>query len=190
MPHPPAFLRALAAVVALLVTGAMAQELPQARPVPGGVAVLELGPAEQPPQVRFNQLPAMVLGSPAGWTAVVGIPLAAVPGPARVQVQRPGQPAQGVDFQVMPHRYAEQRLKVAPGHVDLSAADLARHERERPPPGRGDRHLQWHATRQPAVAAAAARARVPAASACAGCSTDSHARRTAAWTSPQRPARR
>jgi murein DD-endopeptidase MepM/ murein hydrolase activator NlpD len=49
-----------------------------------------------------------------------------------LQVQR-GSAAgnEAVRLEVAPFRYAEQRLKVAPGKVDLSKADLARYERER-----------------------------------------------------------
>jgi murein DD-endopeptidase MepM/ murein hydrolase activator NlpD len=62
---------------------------------------------------------------------VVGITLAAKPGRATLEVQRPGRPVEQRTFVVEPVRYAEQRLKVAPGHVELSPEDLARYERER-----------------------------------------------------------
>jgi 5'-methylthioadenosine phosphorylase len=39
------------------------------------------------------------------------------PGHATLEVQRPGRPAEKRTFVVAPVRYAEQRLKVAPGHV-------------------------------------------------------------------------
>lgn len=105
--------------------------LPADRRVPGGVARLVLGPAAQRPSVRFQDREVLVVGDPAGWTALIGIGLAARPGPATAHWLKPGAQATALPFEVLPHRYAEQRLRVAPGHVDLSAEDLARHERER-----------------------------------------------------------
>ncbi len=107
---------------------------PHALLVPGGVAHLALGPAPTRPVVRTGEgdLPVLVLGDATGWTAVVGIPLAAVPGEASVNVT----PAEGGEprklaYTIAPKKYREQRLKVAPGKVDLSAEDEARYERER-----------------------------------------------------------
>jgi murein DD-endopeptidase MepM/ murein hydrolase activator NlpD len=112
--------------------------LPQARATPGGVALLPLGPAAQRPEARFNQLPVLVLGQPEGWTAVVGLPLSAPVGEAVLQVlpaaagdTPAGAGARSLRFQILPHRYAEQRLTVSPKHVALSPENLARHERER-----------------------------------------------------------
>jgi murein DD-endopeptidase MepM/ murein hydrolase activator NlpD len=127
-------------VVALVLAGwlagpACAVDLPQQRLVPGGVAVVELGPSDAPPAVRVNGVPALVIGDSAGgtngWTAVLGIPLGTAPGPLVYEVQRSGQPATRAFFTVIPGDYTEQRLRVAPGKVDLSKADLARYERER-----------------------------------------------------------
>jgi murein DD-endopeptidase MepM/ murein hydrolase activator NlpD len=111
---------------------AAAAELPQQRQVPGGVAVLALGPSPQAPRASFNGAPVLVLGDASRWTAVVGIALAAKPGPAAIVVEHAGSPTpERVTFSIEPARYAEQRLTVAPGKVDLSKADLARYERER-----------------------------------------------------------
>jgi murein DD-endopeptidase MepM/ murein hydrolase activator NlpD len=110
---------------------ASALELPQQRTVPGGVAVLTLGPSAARPAARYGDLPALVVGSPRQWTAVVGIPLSAKPGPAVLKVRREGQPEATVGFSIGDVKYAEQRLNVAPGKVDLSPEDLARYERER-----------------------------------------------------------
>jgi hypothetical protein len=105
---------------------------PRARAVPGGVARLALGPQAVAPKVHYNGHPVLVIGSAQEWTAVVGIALGAAPGEAFVQVQRAGEAApQRLPFRVEPHTYAEQRLTVAPKHVDLSPKDLARHNRER-----------------------------------------------------------
>jgi murein DD-endopeptidase MepM/ murein hydrolase activator NlpD len=120
----------LAAASCLPMTPAAA-ELPLSRSVPGGVALLELGPSAQAPHASFNDVPVMVTGSPQGWTAVVGIPLAAEPGTKQLLVRRAGAAEARQSFEVAPVRYTEQRLKVAPGKVDLSKADLARYERER-----------------------------------------------------------
>ena len=115
-----------------LAGGLQAQPLPMPRPAPGGVALVALGPASERPQARLGEVPLLVTGSPAGWTAVVGLALDAAPGETALQVQRgPGAAAEPVMFDILPHRYAEQRLTVAPGQVDLSAANLARHQRER-----------------------------------------------------------
>lgn len=104
---------------------------PHASQVPGGVARLPLGPANQRPRVTTEAgLPVLVVGDAIAWTAIVGIPLAAQPGEAHVRVDEPGG-GRRIAYAIAPKRYAEQRLTVAPKTVDLSAADQARYERER-----------------------------------------------------------
>jgi biotin carboxyl carrier protein len=107
-----------------------ADSLPQARATPGGVALVPLGPGADRPLARLDGVPLMVLGSPAGWTAVVGIALGQAPGELRLAVQRGAAPAAPWPFTIEPYRYGEQRLTVAPRHVDLSPENLARHRRE------------------------------------------------------------
>src|SRR3982751_4143557 len=63
---------------------------PAASQVPGGVARLSLGPAATQPIARDGEVPLLVLGDPIEWTAIVGIPLAAQPGDARITVQTQG----------------------------------------------------------------------------------------------------
>lgn len=105
--------------------------LPQQRRVPGGVAIVGLGAADKPPTVRYGDIPALVVGSPQAWTAIVGIPLSAKPGAALLSVRRDGGDETRVPFKIDDFKYAEQRLKVAPGKVDLSPEDLARYQKER-----------------------------------------------------------
>jgi murein DD-endopeptidase MepM/ murein hydrolase activator NlpD len=62
---------------------------------------------------------------------VVGIALGAEPGTSHVVVHRAGGADVRQPFMVDSVRYAEQRLSVAPGKVDLSKRDLDRYERER-----------------------------------------------------------
>ena len=103
---------------------------PTASAVPGGVARLSLGAAAVRPVALAGDVPVLVLGDAIEWTAVVGIALAAQPGTANIAVQTPTGP-QRVSYEVMAKKYSEQRLKVAPGTVDLSAENEARYTRER-----------------------------------------------------------
>ncbi len=107
--------------------------LPSPRPVPGGLVVLEVGDTTQPaPRVEFMGHRAMVLQDAGKWRALVGIPLSAEAGKHTVAVREGDAPPQHVAIEVRPHKYATQRLKVPPKHVDLSPADLKRVEGERP----------------------------------------------------------
>jgi murein DD-endopeptidase MepM/ murein hydrolase activator NlpD len=143
-PEPTAATRRqlLAATLGLLLPPAVAaapkpklppgEDWPRTLAVPGGVARVPLGAEAARPAAFDGELPLLVRGGPEGWAALVGIPLAAVPGEARIQLH----PAEGgaprdIAYTVAAKRYAEQRLSVAPRHVELSAEDLARHERER-----------------------------------------------------------
>ncbi|CAN7382093.1 peptidoglycan DD-metalloendopeptidase family protein [Acidovorax sp. LjRoot66] len=105
---------------------------PQPLQVPGGVARLSLGPAAKRPVTLAGDVPVLVLGDAIEWTAIVGIPLAATPGPAHITVQPTGGGApRQVAYTVSPKKYKEQHLTVSPRTVDLSPEDQARYERER-----------------------------------------------------------
>ena len=105
-----------------------AQDLPEERAVPGGVAWVDLGAASVRPVARAGDVPVLVVGDSTRWTALVGIPLSATPGPKTLTLKGS---TSDLTYTVKPMKYAEQRLKVAPGKVDLSPADLARYEGER-----------------------------------------------------------
>ncbi len=133
MTSPSFFARpaALALALALACLPAHALDLPEQRLAPGGVARIALGASAEAPQVRFNGLPVLVVHDGTQWTAVVGIGLSTAPGKASVTVQRGNAAAGPAIIDIQPFHYAEQRLKVAPGQVDLAKDDLARYERER-----------------------------------------------------------
>jgi murein DD-endopeptidase MepM/ murein hydrolase activator NlpD len=125
---------ARAAFCTLLTTSiaARAIDLPQQRLAPGGVARIALGASTEAPRATFNGVPVLVVKDGAQWVAVVGIALAAKPGRAALKVQRGDNESRAAPaFVIKPFSYAEQRLKVAPGQVDLAPGDLARYERER-----------------------------------------------------------
>lgn len=105
--------------------------LPTQRRVPGGVALLPLGAHTERPRAWSAEVPVLVLEELGTWTAVLGLPLSAATGRAELRVQRAGEAESALPYTIEAASYAEQRLKVAPGEVDLSPRDLARHERER-----------------------------------------------------------
>ncbi len=107
--------------------------LPTAEAVPGGVAFVELGAASAPrPSASFGGKPVLVVVREEAWVAVVGIGLSAdAAQPQTLAVQGADGRARDVVFALRDKRYAEQRLTVAPKHVELSPKNLVRHERER-----------------------------------------------------------
>jgi murein DD-endopeptidase MepM/ murein hydrolase activator NlpD len=136
--HRRLFLSTLAAVVAAPTSARQKPSLaprtidfPRALLVPGGVARIALGEATDRPVANTGDIPLLVVGSARAWTALVGIPLATEAGPASIAVEAPGADVRNVPYTIGTKRYAEQRLKVEPKHVDLSPEDEARFERER-----------------------------------------------------------
>lgn len=97
-------------------------------PVPGGVAVVRLGAAPQPPDVRYDGRRVMVLRDSDGqWIAVVGIPLSVRAGRQHVQVQGRG----AVPFEVRAKEYVAQHIKLKnKRQVSPNPEDLKRIERE------------------------------------------------------------
>ena len=113
--------------------------LPEASAVPGGVALVKLGAAFAPsallparPTVTYGGRPVLVKASGDVWMAVVGIGLAAdAAQPQTLLVHEADGHQRRVSFALERKTYAEQRLTVAPRHVELAPHDLARYERER-----------------------------------------------------------
>ena len=121
-------------VAALFVGGPMlvAAALPESTAVPGGIAIVAVGDASQPaPEVRFDGRRVLTVADGGQWHAIVGLALSMQPGAAALEVQSGGARRQ-IAFDVRDKKYREQRLKVAPGQVDLAAEDAARVAREQP----------------------------------------------------------
>jgi murein DD-endopeptidase MepM/ murein hydrolase activator NlpD len=105
--------------------------LPQESAVPGGVKILKLDVhGNSMPYVDVEGHRAMVVQEGSGWIAIIGIPLSASLAPRQVIV-RSGDARQEVQFRIGDKQYASQSLKVAPGQVNLSKADLERVNREK-----------------------------------------------------------
>jgi len=101
-------------------------------PVPGGVAVVDLGQAAQAPEVTYRGRPVMVLREADGpWIAVVGIPLAARPGSEAISVRSPGGAARSIAFDIGAKTYTAQHIKLKnQRQVTPNPDDLKRIERE------------------------------------------------------------
>ena len=100
--------------------------------VPGGVAKIRLGAAEEPPRARLAKDPALVIREGDEWVALVGIALTVKPGSkVWVDAELADGKRQRFEIAIVPKEYSSQHLKVPRGQVDLSPDNLARYEEER-----------------------------------------------------------
>ncbi len=96
---------------------------PHSEAVPGGVTVIDLGPAHgKPPVLHYKKQQVMVQQDQGRWKAVVGIPLSTKPGTQQLTLAR-GAP---LTFTVQAKDYATQHLtiknkrKVNPNKQDMT----------------------------------------------------------------------
>jgi murein DD-endopeptidase MepM/ murein hydrolase activator NlpD len=118
------------ALALALATPAFA--LPENTPVPGGVAVIDLGPASRPaPKARQGEQSLAVVEAHGHWFALFGIPLDAVPGETEISVFS-GSTVVARNVVIRAKAYPEQRLTIKDKRkVDPDPDDLARIARER-----------------------------------------------------------
>jgi murein DD-endopeptidase MepM/ murein hydrolase activator NlpD len=110
---------------------AFSYTLPRESAVPGGVKLLKLDiHSNSMPYVDVDGQRALVVRDDSSWIAIIGIPLSAPLAPRQVIVHS-GDARQEVQFTIGDKQYASQSLKVAPGQVNLSKADLERVNREK-----------------------------------------------------------
>lgn len=115
-----------------LLLAASALALPQHAPVPGGVAVIDLGSTSTgQPLARWNEQPLAVVADKGRWFALLGIPLDSLPAPLEITVSSAaGERRLSVPIAVK--NYPEQRLSIKNRRqVEPEPADLARIEREK-----------------------------------------------------------
>ncbi|MFJ5295066.1 peptidoglycan DD-metalloendopeptidase family protein [Pseudomonas sp. NPDC088368] len=98
------------------------------KPVPGGVAVVDLGAAAQAPKATWQGKPVLVVkDSDARWQAIVGIPLTVKPGTSQ-QVSSGGRT---LAFTVGSKKYPEQHITLKnQRQVNPNPDDLKRIEQE------------------------------------------------------------
>lgn len=118
-------------IAALLMAGG-ALALPAHAPVPGGVAVIDLGStsAEQP-LARWNEQSLAVVADKGRWFALLGIPLDTLPAPLTITISGANGERQ-LSVPVGIRSYPEQRLTIKDKRkVEPDPADLARIAREK-----------------------------------------------------------
>ena len=117
-----------------------AAELPQARAVPGGVAVIEIAKGGTPPKAWFEGRRVLTVKDGARWLALVGLSLAHKPGEYELSVSQGGND-EDVEFRITDRKYPEQRITVKnPRHVNPNASDLKRISKENVRIGAAKRH--------------------------------------------------
>lgn len=97
------------------------------KPVPGGVAIIDLGNAAQPPKATYQGKPVLVVREQdGGWLAIVGIPLSVKPGTQQVV-----SGGRSLNFTVGSKKYKEQRITLKnQSQVTPDTEQTKRYERE------------------------------------------------------------
>ena len=94
------------------------------KPVPGGVAVIELGTGAQAPKASYQGKPVLVVKEQDTWRAIVGSPLTVKPGPQQIS-----SGGRDLNFTVGSKKYPEQRItlknkrQVNPNPDDIKRID-------------------------------------------------------------------
>ena len=116
----------------LLAASLGAAALPKHSPVPGGVAVIDLGPAgSEAPTARWGEQPIAVVRDDGHWFALLGIPLDTLPGDFEIGIFfRSTVASKRVTITLK--NYPEQRLTIKDKRkVEPNPDDLARIEHEK-----------------------------------------------------------
>ena len=96
------------------------------KPVPGGVAVVDLGAAAQAPKATYQGKPVLVVKEQNNWLAIVGVPLTVKPGSQQIS-----SGGRNLPFTVGNKKYPEQRITLKnTQQVNPNPANLKRIEGE------------------------------------------------------------
>jgi len=124
----------IASLFLCLSLNAYALRLPTNSPVPGGIAVLEVGKItdpSKPPEVHYRDSRVMVLPNAQNWVALVGIPLSAKLGAHTIHVKIDGKD-HAQKFKVHDKKYETQYLTVKNKRkVNPTATDMVRIRKEK-----------------------------------------------------------
>ncbi|WP_291995132.1 M23 family metallopeptidase [Candidatus Accumulibacter sp. ACC003] len=119
----------LGALLGILPPASAYAALPRAASVPGGVALLSLGPViadAERPRAWLGEQQVLIVDDDGQWVAVVGLALETLPGSQQLRVQMADE-TRFQAFDVKAKDYPEQRITIKDSSkVELSASDLAR----------------------------------------------------------------
>jgi murein DD-endopeptidase MepM/ murein hydrolase activator NlpD len=101
------------------------------KPVPGGVAVVDLGAGAQAPKASYQGKPVLVVKEQdSRWLAIVGVPLTVKPGTQQL-VARDASGSRNLNFTVGSKKYPEQHITLQnKRQVNPNPEDLKRFEVE------------------------------------------------------------
>ncbi len=110
----------------------LAAGLPQANPVPGGIAIVPLAvDGNTAPRVSFNGERTMVVRENGRWHAVVGLPLTLSAGEHKLTLDGQAEAGRTLAFTVVPKEYAAQYITLKDKRmVEPGPKELQRIERE------------------------------------------------------------
>ena len=137
----PALLLSVSAALSAEDDGATTANAPEGEPVagpferspvPGGIAVIDLGPAQgEAPWAAWQERLVAVLEEEGRWKAVVGIGLDTEPGPQTLAITWPEGRNDSAVFTVVDKRYEEQRITISDDRkVNPAPLDMERIRRE------------------------------------------------------------
>ncbi|NOZ37375.1 MAG: M23 family metallopeptidase [Gammaproteobacteria bacterium] len=109
------------------------QHYPLADPVPGGIAIIELGLyGHTPPSVYYGKRQVLVRRNGKQWEAVVGISLSSKAGIHKLRIVSADKKTYLREFSVHAKKYKEQHLNIKNKHmVNPTAKDMQRIRREK-----------------------------------------------------------
>jgi murein DD-endopeptidase MepM/ murein hydrolase activator NlpD len=111
---------------------ASAPKILRSSAVPGGVARIRLGSADQAPRARLGENRLLVMREQDQWTAVVGISLDAQPGSTlQPEVEYADGRRESARISIGDKAYPAQHLQLPPERADLPAEQMEQYERER-----------------------------------------------------------
>ncbi len=121
-------IRQLLMLSALFVSiSAQAAALPRALSVPGGVAIIQLGQADNRPDAYYGKKQVMVKRDGDQWLALIGLPLSTKPGTHTLRLFRGKGKSETVTFKVSDKKYEEQHITLKNKRmVNPTADDLKR----------------------------------------------------------------
>ncbi len=102
-------LKPLFIMLLLVPLSTLAQPLPRAAAVPGGIAIIELGTAAEKPEVHYKGKKVLVTQHNGAWLALVGLSLSSKPGTHSLRTFINGTEGKQ-NFQISDKKYEEQHI--------------------------------------------------------------------------------